>query len=210
MSGLTNACDAESTTTSSATGNGVPTPISDTASLADHSAMDGWLDKLSDDHPQAPGDGQGSSTALFGSLRVTRTSHPMADSTFLIIDKSQNRALVCHNGHLHFEDIDAVNFDKPISGHWQWLCTERNGFKGFQNVAELGFLGHDLWWDFYAKSHRHEGWESFTVNRREGNYYWIQALKWWTHWQLSARADGSGLFAERDGGTLWEFVELHL
>lgn len=107
------------------------------------------------------------------------------------------------------EDADNLDSDEPISRHWQWFCTEKDGFKGFQNIAERGFLGHDIWWDFYAKVPRHDGWESFTMNRHEGGYYWIQALYWWTLWQVSARSDGHGIVAQRDGGTLWEFVKVH-
>ena len=31
----------------------------------------------------------------------------------------------------------------------------------------------------------------------------------WTLWQVSTRFDGRGLFAQSDGGTLWEFVKIH-
>ena len=197
MTVFTNVRDIESATTSSWPGGGAATPVTDTEVLRDHPDIHEWLS------------GQNGAFEVFGSLRVTRASVPRAGDTFLIIDKSRNRALVCHDGHLHLEDMNTIDPEKPISGRWQWFCTEKDGFKGFQNVSHRGFLGHDIWWDFYAKVPHHKGWESFVVDMREGGYYWIQALNWSTLWQVSARFDGRGVFAERDGGTLWEFAKVH-
>ncbi|KAK7425097.1 hypothetical protein QQX98_000011 [Neonectria punicea] len=177
-----------------------------TASTGD-SAIQEWLCSLRVTlSSSSNNDSQSDVIEHLGSLRVTRLSDPRPSDTFLIIDKSQNRILTCNDGRLHLEHL---NTDKLISKRSQWLCTERDGFKGFKNVAGRGFLGHDIWWDFYAKVPHHKGWESFTLSRREGGYYWIQCLDWWTLWQVSARSDGHGVNAERDGGTLWEFAKVH-
>ncbi|KAH7244574.1 uncharacterized protein BKA55DRAFT_574123 [Fusarium redolens] len=142
------------------------------------------------------------------SVAFNRKSDPYARGIYLILDVSRSRALTCHRGQLRLEAIDLDDRQRYISEQAQWLCTERNGFKGFKNVAEGGFLGHDLWWDFYAKASCHSLWESFTIARRGDDLYWIQILHWWTQWQVSVQGDGRGVFAERDGGTLWEFVEI--
>ncbi|RSL46445.1 hypothetical protein CEP54_013859 [Fusarium duplospermum] len=203
MTGITNARDAESTATSSLSIDGVMTPTTGTGD----SSIQEWLRSSNiAPSPSSNDEFQRNVTEHLGSLRVTRLSDPRSNDTFLIIDKSQNRILTCHDGNLHLEHL---NTDKPISKCSQWLCTERDGFKGFKNVTGRGFLGHDIWWDFYAKVPHHKGWESFTLSRKEGGYYWIQCLDWWTLWQVSARSDGRGLVAERDGGTLWEFVKVH-
>lgn len=213
MAVLANARDAcESTTTSS--DNGVFTPTATDAATStdpDGEAIQEWLrssktssgSSLNNDH-------QDSGVERIGSLKVTCMSDPLLNDTLLIVDRSQNRALTCRHGHLHFEDVNAIDSEQPIPPHWQWLCTEKDGSKGFQSVAEGTFLGHDFWWNFNAKMPHHEGWECFTLNRREGGYYWIQALYFSTLWQVSARPGGSGCFAEWDGGTLWEFVKVHL
>ncbi|KAF4964027.1 hypothetical protein FSARC_8025 [Fusarium sarcochroum] len=140
------------------------------------------------------------------SLAFIRKSDPHLGGKYLILDGPRNRALTCHQGQLRLETISLD--DRHISEQAQWLCTERNGFKGFKNVAGRGFLGHDLWWDFYAKASCHSLWESFTIARREGGLYWLQILHWWTQWQVSSRDDGGGVFAEKDKGTLWEFVKI--
>ncbi|RGP69219.1 dynamin family [Fusarium longipes] len=140
------------------------------------------------------------------SIAFIRKSDPQSGGTYLILDVSQTRALTCHQGQLRLEPICLE--DKHISEQAQWTCTEKNGFKGFKNVAEGRFLGHDVWWDFYASASHHSLWESFTIARREGGLYWLQILHWWTQWQVSAKKDCSGVCAERDGGTLWEFVKV--
>ncbi|KAF4452129.1 dynamin family protein [Fusarium austroafricanum] len=142
------------------------------------------------------------------SVAFYRKSDPCAGGKYLILDISGSRALTCHKGQLRLEAINLDNPEGYISEQAQWLCTERNGFKGFKNVAEGGFLGHDVWWDFYAKASCHSLWESFTIARRGDDLYWLQILHWWTQWQVSVRYDGTGVFAERDDGTLWEFVEI--
>jgi hypothetical protein len=141
-----------------------------------------------------------------GSIAFIRKSDPQSGGTYLILDVSHSRALTCHKGQLRLEPISLD--DRHISEQAQWACTEKNGFKGFKNVAEGGFLGHDLWWDFYSNASQHSLWESFTIARREGGLYWMQILHWWTQWQVSAREDGSGVCAERDGGTSWEFIKV--
>ncbi|KAL4728192.1 hypothetical protein ACLX1H_004933 [Fusarium chlamydosporum] len=140
------------------------------------------------------------------SLAFIRKSDPQSGGTYLILDVSQTRALTCHQGQLRLESISLD--DKHISEQAQWTCTEKNGFKGFRNVAEGRFLGHDLWWQFGAKALYHSLWESFTIARRESGLYWIQMLHWWTQWQVSVREDGNGICAERDRGTSWEFVKV--
>ena len=123
-------------------------------------------------------------------------------------DVANNRALTCHNGNLRLEQIDLTNPQRHISEQAQWECRERGGFRGFKNVAEGTFLGHNIWWDFYAKVYHHKGWEDFTLRGREGGLYLIQSLDWWTQRQVSAKEDGSGLFRQDEGGTLWEFVKM--
>ncbi|KAH7273307.1 hypothetical protein MRS44_001797 [Fusarium solani] len=203
MAIITDAHDAESAATSSLSADGVMTP---TTYTRDPSIQE-WL-RSSSITPSSSSNNefQNNMAEHLGSLRVTRLSDPRPNDTFLIIDKSENRILTCHDGHLHLEHL---NNDKPISKCSQWLCTEMDGFKGFKNVAGRGFLGRDIWWDFYAKVPHHKGWESFTLSRQEGGYYWIQCLNWWTLWQVSARSNGRGVVAERDGGTLWEFAKVH-
>ncbi|CAM1506005.1 Fc.00g116420.m01.CDS01 [Cosmosporella sp. VM-42] len=190
--------DNDSITASSMSVDGTATPT-DTEGLGHPSAIDEWLRSS-----QMNGE-----TQSFGAIRVTRNSDPRAGDTFLIVDQSQNRALACYGGHLRLEDATNLNSEDPVSGHWQWFCTEKDGFKGFQNVAEGGFLGHDIWWDFYAKVPHHKGWESFILRRHEGGCYWIQSLYWWELWQMSARSDGQGVYVQKDGGMLWEFIKVH-
>lgn len=133
---------------------------------------------------------------------VTRRADPAAGETYLIIVKNQGRALTCYNGRLSFED------ETGAGKHSQWICTWRHGFFGFQNVAEGTYLGHDIWWDFYAKVRHHRGWECFKTEKRPGGGYWLQALYWTRFYQVSARANGHGLHSEKETGTLWEFVKI--
>ncbi|SPJ86977.1 uncharacterized protein FTOL_12002 [Fusarium torulosum] len=141
------------------------------------------------------------------SYTLTRRSDPHHDGKYLILDISHNRALLCHDGNLRLETINLEDPKRHIQKQAQWECKERGGFRGFKNVAEGTFLGHDIWWNFYAKVYHHKGWEDFTLCHREGGLYWIQSLDWWTQRQVSARQDGSGMLRQDDGGTLWEFVK---
>ncbi|KFA78094.1 hypothetical protein S40288_10309 [Stachybotrys chartarum IBT 40288] len=179
--------DAETVTTESTT-RGIMTPI--TESSRDAASVHEWLSSNIVD--------------TFGPLKVTRNAEPEANQIFLIIDKSSDRALTCHNGEVRLEA--GTNTGR----HWQWRCAEKNGFFGFQNVAEGGFLGHNIWWHIYASVKHHLGWEYISVDRRPGGGYWIKLLDWWTYWQLSARTDHHGVFVQRDGGTLWEFAKVHV
>ncbi|KAL6924028.1 hypothetical protein ACHAP8_007350 [Fusarium lateritium] len=148
----------------------------------------------------------GDNTTTFTGL--TRKSDPHHDGRYIILDVSRSRALTCHDGHLRLEAINLHHPHRHVSEQAQWECNERGGFRGFKNIAEGTFLGHDIWWDFYAKVYHHKGWEDFTLCRREGGLYLIQSLDWWTQRQVSAKKDGSGLFRQDDGGTLWEFVKV--
>ncbi|KAJ4002788.1 hypothetical protein NW752_009442 [Fusarium irregulare] len=140
------------------------------------------------------------------SIAFIRKSDPRAGGTYLILDVARNRALTCHQGQVRLEPISLDN--KNISEKAQWSCTERNGFKGFQNVAGGGFLGHDVWWHFRGNASAHSLWESFTIARRDGGLYWLQILHWWTQWQVSASEEGNGVYPELEGGTSWEFVKV--
>jgi hypothetical protein len=71
-----------------------------------------------------------------GSFGLTRKSVPHHDGKYLIHNVSRNRVFTCHDGHLRLEPTNV---------------KERNGFRGFKNIAEGAFLGHDFWWDFCAK-----------------------------------------------------------
>jgi hypothetical protein len=146
--------------------------------------------------------------SITDSVGLSRKSDPHHDGKYLILDAARNRALTCHEGHLRLEKINLDHPQQHISEQAQWECNERGGFRGFKSVAEGTFLGHDIWWDFYAKVYHHKGWEDFTLCRREGGLYLIQSLDWWTQRQVSAKEDGSGLFRQDDGGTLWEFVKV--
>lgn len=211
----TNIRHVESTSTSSLTCDGAVTPTESEA-LGDDSAIQEGLGSLNLDSDPSTNNKQTSlccdhhkaAIESVKSPKVTRMSHPHPGDVYLIAEKSKARVLACKRGHLRLENVNAMDFEGPISDRWLWFCIEKDGFKGFQNVAEGGFIGRDIWWDFYAKVPHHKGWESFTVTIREGGYYWIQILDWWTQWQLSTRSDGSGVCAERDGGTLWEFVKV--
>ena len=139
---------------------------------------------------------------------LSRKCDPHHDGKYIILDVANNRALTCHNGNLRMERFDLTNPRRHISEQAQWECRERGGFRGFKNVAEGTFLGHDIWWDFYAKVYHHKGWEDFTLCGRKGGLYLIQSLDWWTQRQVSAKEDGSGLFRQDEGGTLWEFVKM--
>ncbi|OBS18977.1 hypothetical protein FPOA_10702 [Fusarium poae] len=141
-------------------------------------------------------------------IGLTRKSDPHHDGRYIILDVSRSRALTCHDGYLRLETIDLNIPHQHVSEQAQWECKERGGFRGFKNIAARTFLGHDVWWDFYAKVYHHKGWEDFTLCRREGGLYWIQTLDWWTQRQVSAKEDGIGLFRQDDGGTLWEFVKV--
>lgn len=142
------------------------------------------------------------------SLGLTRKSNPHHDGKYLIYDVARGRVLTCHNGHLRLERMDLEKPQTYISEQAQWQCSERDGFRGFKNIAMGSFLGHDFWWDFYAKVYHHKGWEDFTLRHMEGGVYQIQALDFWKQRQVSAKEDGSGLFRDDDGGTLWEFIKV--
>ncbi|VUC36734.1 unnamed protein product [Clonostachys rosea] len=194
------AYDVESTTLSTLTGLGAATPTT----AEGYTAIQEWLrssqpKEWSYSEPEeAP-----------KSTRLTRLSEPHAGTTVLIIDKELNRALACHDGDLTLENVGDLDSLESIPVHWQWFSTDTEGFKGFRSVANGGFLGHDIWWDFYARVHHHLGWEQATLSKREEGCYWIQFEHWWTQRQLCARGDGKGVFWQQDGGTLWEFVEVH-
>ncbi|KAF5570112.1 dynamin family [Fusarium pseudoanthophilum] len=53
-----------------------------------------------------------------------------------------------------------------------------------------------------------KGWDDFTLRHMEGGVYQIQSLDFWKQRQVSAKEDGSGLFRDDDGGTLWEFIKV--
>ncbi|EWZ28108.1 hypothetical protein FOZG_18175 [Fusarium oxysporum Fo47] len=139
---------------------------------------------------------------------LTRKSNPHHNGKYLILDLSHNRALMCCGGNLRLETINLEDPQRHIPKYAQWECKERGEFRGFRNVAKGTFLGHDIWWDFYAKGYHHKGWEDFTLYHQEGGLYWIQTLDWWTQRQVSARQDGNGLLRQDHGGTLWEFVKI--
>ncbi|KAL4728191.1 hypothetical protein ACLX1H_004932 [Fusarium chlamydosporum] len=141
-------------------------------------------------------------------LGLTRKSDPHHDGKYIILDVSRSRALMCHQGNLRLETIDLANSQRHISEQAQWQCSEMRGFRGFKNIAEGTFLGHDIWWDFYAKVYHHKGWEDFTLRRREGGLYVIQSLDWWTQRYVSSKEDGSGLCRQDEEGTLWEFIKI--
>ncbi|CCT76224.1 uncharacterized protein FFB20_13592 [Fusarium fujikuroi] len=133
------------------------------------------------------------------SFGLTRKSNPHHDGKYLIHDIARGRVLTCRNGHLSLEQMDLEKPQTHISGQAQWQCIERDGFRGFRNVAMGTFLGHDIWWDFYAKVYHHMGWEDFTLRHVEGGVYQIQALFFWKQRQVSAKEDGSGLYREDYG-----------
>ncbi|KAF5722009.1 dynamin family [Fusarium mundagurra] len=151
-----------------------------------------------------------------GSFGLTCKSNPYQDGKYLIYDVSCSRVLSCYNGYLRLEPMDLGKPQSHVSEQAQWQCSERNGFRGFKNVAKPNpnpkkagtFLGHDIWWDFYAKVYHHKGWEDFTLCHVEGGVYQIQSLDFWTQRQVSAKEDGNGLFRDDDGGTLWEFIKV--
>ncbi|KAM0198973.1 hypothetical protein ACHAPI_003417 [Fusarium lateritium] len=192
-----------SSTTSSL---GVMTP----RTLSEADPVEHWSDSSSDgiDTPiTTPASSEIGSTSN-DSLGLTRKSNPHHDGKYLIYDISRSRVLTCHDGHLRLEPIDLEKPQKHISEQAQWECNERDGFRGFKNIAQGTFLGHDIWWDFYAKVYHHKGWEDFTLCHKEGGVYLIQTLDWWTQRQVSAKEDGNGLFRQDNGGTLWEFIKV--
>jgi hypothetical protein len=185
---------------------GVMTP----RTLSEADPVEHWLDSTSDgiDTPIYTPTSLETGVTLNGSLGLTRKSVPHHDGKYLIHDVSRSRVLTCHDGHLRLESIDLAKPQKHISEQAQWECNERRGFRGFKNVAEGTFLGHDFWWDFYAKVYHHKGWEDFTLRHMEGGVYQIQTLDLWKQRQVSAKEDGNGLFRDDDGGTLWEFIKV--
>lgn len=193
MPNSTNA-DLFSSTASTATFNDIYTPSS--TSIEGSSEVQ-WLQssqEISPSHLQ---------TSHIGSLEVTRSAEPVAGNIYIIIAKEQDRALTCRDGNVYLGD--SVKEGKSC----QWRCIETNGFLGFINVAEGGFLGRNIWWHFYAKVFHHLPWEYFRVQKQPCGGYWIQALHFWKFWQLSAHCDGHGLFTVASGGTIWEFVKVH-
>lgn len=185
--------DAQTVMTESTAG-GALTPT--TGSFSRVKSVDEWLSSSRGSNSHAIFD-------MLGPLKVTRNADPAAKEIFLIIDKSTNRALTCHNGQLYLEA------GTKATSSWQWCCARKNGFFGLENVAEGGFLGHNLHWNFQATVKHHLGWEYLSFEKRASGGYWIKAPHWWTYWQLSAKTNNEGLFAERDDGTLWEFVKVH-
>lgn len=171
------------------TAGGIKTPT--TEASGETTTIDEWLAA------------QGShSCHLFGTLKVVRNAEPEVKQIFLLIDKSTSRALTCHDGQLRLESGTRAD------PHWQWRCATKNGHFGLENVAEGGFIGHDIWWNIHARAKSHRGWEYLAFEKRVGGGYWVKALHWWTYYQLSVRADNSELVAEKSHGTLWEFVRV--
>ncbi|KAI9899672.1 hypothetical protein N3K66_006133 [Trichothecium roseum] len=148
--------------------------------------------------------GNGNASTCTTIREATRRADPTAGETYLIVVRNQGRALTCYNGRLSFED------ETGAGKHSQWTCTWRHGFFGFRNVAEGTYLGHDVWWDFYAKVRHHRGWECFKTEKRPGGGHWLQALYFTRFYQVSAKKGGGhgGLHAEKETGTLWEFVKI--
>ncbi|KAJ4259012.1 hypothetical protein NW764_016278 [Fusarium oxysporum] len=91
------------------------------------------------------------------SCTLTRKSDPHHDGKYLILDVSHNCTLMCHEGNLRLEMMNLEDPQRHIPEQAQWKCKERRGLRGFKNVAEGTFLGHDIWWDFYAKVYNYEG-----------------------------------------------------
>ncbi|EWZ78274.1 hypothetical protein FOWG_17422 [Fusarium oxysporum f. sp. lycopersici MN25] len=191
---------------STVSGLGVMTP----RTLSEADPLEHWLDSSRGgiDTPIYTANTPDIGRTSNGSFGLTRKSNPHQDGKYLIHDVSRSRVLTCHNGHLRLKPMDLEKPRRHISEQAQWECNERNGFRGFKNVAEGTFLGHDFWWDFYAKVYHHKGWEDFTLRHVEGGVYLIQTLDFWKQRQVSAKEDGNGLFREDDGGTLWEFIKV--
>ncbi|XEU95997.1 hypothetical protein FSHL1_001282 [Fusarium sambucinum] len=92
-----------------------------------------------------------SSASSVGAMTPATTPEAEQIDQYIILDVSRSRALTCHDGHLRLEAIDLHHPHRHVSEQTQWECNERGGFSGFKNIAEGTFLGHDIWWDFYAK-----------------------------------------------------------
>jgi len=145
---------------------------------------------------------------LSDAVRNNSTHDPTPGATFIIVDKSYGRVLACHpGGHLLLDDITEYDPNRAIPKRWKWLCTEADNFIGFRNLAEDTFLGHNLWWTFFAHAPIQKGWEHFVLIRRRDGYC-IQSPCWWWFRPLSARFDGSGIEARHPDGSLWGFVKV--
>ncbi|KGQ02955.1 hypothetical protein BBAD15_g11816 [Beauveria bassiana D1-5] len=186
MNPITPAEDAASTTSDSSTRASLATPNTETEESVDFMAIREWLQLSS------AGGNNG-------------TDDPLPDDTLAIIDIAHGRVLACHpGGHLRLEEINEAEIDGPIPRRWLWLCTEKDGFTGFQSIAEGGFLGHNLRWNFMAQAPVQNGWEHFVLKRRQTGY-WIQTPFFYQLWQVSALRNGSGIETRRDDHSLWCF-----
>ncbi|KAF5017801.1 hypothetical protein F66182_10241 [Fusarium sp. NRRL 66182] len=63
--------------------------------------------------------------------------------------------------------------EKPVSKYSQWFLAEVDGIKGFQNVAERGFLASEIWWNALMEIMDRKGCENFAISRYKG---WVQIM----------------------------------
>ncbi|XWW93088.1 hypothetical protein V2A60_001016 [Cordyceps javanica] len=143
-----------------------------------------------------------------GALLDDRTHDPTPGDILIIVDKTYSRVLACHpGGHLILDNFAEYDMNQAIPERWKWLCTERDNFIGFRNLAGDCFLGHDIWWNFVARATVQEGWEHFMlIKRRKG--YGIQSPFYYKFRPLAALSDGSGIKADEPQGTLWGFIKV--
>lgn len=136
------------------------------------------------------------------------THHPVPGDTLVIVDKIHGRVLTCRQGgNLSLERITDRDMEQPIPERWQWICSEKDNFTGFLNVAERRFLGRNNRWNYIAQAGEQQGWENFVLSRRQ-NGYRILSPHWFSLLAMSARPDGTRIDADQSTGTVWGFVQV--
>lgn len=181
--------DSKSVMSSSPTTHGMATPSTEAEWMANGSPITTWL-KVS------------------RVIADNSTHDPVPGDTLLIVDKIHGRVLTCRQGgNLSLERISDRDMQQPIPERWQWLCSEKDNFTGFLNVAERRFLGRNMRWNYIAQAGEQQGFENFVLNRRQ-NGYRILSPDWFSLYPMSARFDGTRIDAHQSDGTLWGFVQV--
>lgn len=131
-----------------------------------------------------------------------RNAVPWPGHTYMIIEKSSDRAITLENGVLHLGDSK-----KHPKADMYWLCIEKNGYFAFQNIRSGKYMGHDGNQGIRALATNVDAWEMITTRAYPGGGHQMLVPHWWHTLRIvSIAEDGESLVTREHGTTSWEFV----
>lgn len=133
---------------------------------------------------------------------AVRDAIPQAGETFVIVDRSNDRALAIVDGKLRLED------DVTEDAYCYWRCVEKDGWLGFYEAELERFLGHDFWWNFVAEKSEHGEYGYFVPRAHPDGGYVLMAQRLGKLLQVVVGKDGDSLVSTAKNGTAWEFIKV--